>query len=167
MNLGSENIMSNRKSYNNKFKNNAERIEYLDKKHEEIKENQENNLVLDFDEAIEEEKNKAGKIVIKMLGKVFELPKKMPFNFSTFFLRNCYKKIDGEFVVVFPENKILEYLELMFGSEFINTLNNEKYSDISIDFIFKNIVPDVMKVWGYKVDTKRNKEIQKKMVNRA
>jgi hypothetical protein len=159
--------MANKKPYNGRFKSNTERIEYLDKKHNEIKENQENNLVLDFDEAIEEEKNKAGKIVIKMLGKVFELPKKMPFNFSTFFLRNCYKKINGEFVVVFPEDKILEYLELMFGTELINTLNNEKYRDVSIDFIFKNIVPGVMKAWGYNVDTSKNKEIQKKIVNRA
>lgn len=158
-------MANNNNKNKGRFKNNAERIAYLNKKHEEIKTNQENDLVLDFDNALEEEKKKVGKIIINFMGKSFELPKKMPFNFSTFFLRNCYKKIKNEWVVIFPEDKVLEYLELMFGKVFIDTLNNAKNRDVSIDFVFKNIVPSIMKEWGYKIDTSKNEEIQKKMVN--
>lgn len=158
--------MANNNYKNSKFKNNEDRIKYLDEKHEEIKKNQEDDLVLDFDKALEEEKAKSSKIIIKLMGCEFKLPKKMPFNFSTFFLRNCYKKIEGQWVIVMPEDKVLEYIELMFGKDFINKLE-QKNNDISIDFIFKNVVPGIMKQWGYDVDTSKNKYLQKKMMNRG
>jgi len=154
---------------NKRFKNNVERIEYLNKKHEEIKENQENNLVLDFDKALEEEKSKSKKIQINFMNEVFLIPYKMPFNFSTFFLRHCYKKINGKWTIVMPEDKVLLYLELMFGKKFMSKLEEAKDPFISQQFVFENIVPKIMKTWGYDIDTdpEKIKEIQKKMMNQG
>lgn len=146
------------------FKNNDDRIKYLTEKQNEISERQENNLVLDFDQAIKEANKK--QIEIKLLDKTYFLPSEMPFNFSTFFLRHCYKKVKGQFVVMMPEDKMLEFLELMFGKRFIQSLENSNNCNVSMLFVFQNIVPTVLREWGYdtNVDPKQLEEIQKKML---
>lgn len=149
---------------NKNFKDNNDRIKYLTEKQEEISKRQENNLVLDFDQALKEANKK--QIEIKLLGKTYFLPSEMPFNFSTFFLRHCYKKVKGQFLVMMPEDKMLEFLELMFGRRFIQSLENSNNSNVSMLFVFQNIVPKVLKQWGYDtdVDPKQFEEIQKKML---
>lgn len=149
------------------FKDNIDRIKYLTEKQEEISTRQENNLVLDFDQALKEANKK--QIEIKLLGKTYFLPSEMPFNFSTFFLRHCYKKVKGQFIVMMPEDKMLEFLELMFGRRFVQSLENSNNSNVSMLFVFQNIVPKVLKEWGYDtdVDPKQLEEIQKKMLTQG
>lgn len=145
-----------------KFKNNAERIRYLNQKEEEIADRQENNLVLDFDQAIKDENIK--KIEIKLLGKTYFLPHKMPFNFSTFFLRNCYKKVKGEWTIIMEDDKVPVFLRLMFGDYFIKNIENSGDNRISLEFVMAKIVPQVMKAWGYDMEgsPERIKDTQKK-----
>jgi hypothetical protein len=152
--------MNNKENNNKRFKNNAERMAYLNQKESEIAERQEKNLVLDFDKALEEETK--SQIEIKLLGRSYFLPTEMPFNFSTFFLRNCYKKIKGQWTVLMPEDKVLPFIELMFGKKFINQIENSKDNRISLEFVMRNIVPKVMEQWGYKMNNSKE-NAQKKM----
>lgn len=145
------------------FENNAERLAYLNDKENEIAKRQEKNLVLDFDEALKEENKK--QIEVKLLGKTYFLPTKMPFNFSTFFLRNCYKKIKGEWFIAMDEDKVLPFIELMFGKKFIYQIEKAKDNRISLEFVMSNIVPKIMDKWGYSMNQSPEKirELQKKM----
>jgi len=124
-------------------------------------------LILDFDAAMAEEKASSKKIVIKFLNEEFVLPAKIPFNFSVFFLRYCYKKINGTFTIVMPEDKLIQYIELMFGKEFLNKLERNRDPYLSFMFVFTEIVPKVMKEWGYdiNVDPEKIKSIQKKIMS--
>jgi hypothetical protein len=147
------------------FKNNAERIDYLNRKHEEITNRQEGELLLDFDKALDEENVKLLKI--KFMGKVFELPAEMPFSFSTFFMRYCLKKKGDKILFDIPENRIIEFINQMFGNEFVNCLNKTKDKRISSIFVFRKIVPQIMKKWGQDIDQSAIEEYQKKIVIRG
>jgi len=141
------------------FQNNEERLKFLNEKCDEIKERQLEELEFDFDEALNEySKEKSFKV--KFANKIFTLPMSMPFNFSTFFLRYCYKKIDGKMIFTVPDEHFYKFLELMFGREFLTSLERSR---ASINFVFETIVPKVMSKWGYDIDSSKNKDIQKKM----
>jgi hypothetical protein len=144
-------------SKNKNFKNNAERIAYLEDKQKEITDRQENNLVFDFDDALKEDNKR--KIEIKLLNKTYFLPIKMPFSFSTFFLRHCYRKINGKWTVAFEDKYLMPFLELMFGKKFLDDLERARDNRISMMFVYEKIVPKIMKEWGYDV----NPDDQKKM----
>ena len=146
----------------NNLNNNADRIKFLNEKQEEITERQSNNLVLDFDQALKEENKQ--KIEIKLLGRTYFLPKKMPFNFSTFFLRNCYKKIKGQWTVVMDDDKIMPFIELMFGKKFIENLENSRDNRISMMFVYEKIVPKILDQWGYNMDTSKSGHISEKKI---
>lgn len=143
---------------NKKFQNNADRIKYLNEKQDEIAQNQEKNLVFDFDEALKEDNKQ--KIEIKLLGKTYYLPMKMPFSFSTFFLRHCYKQIRGEWTVAFEDKYMMPFIELMFGKKFLDDLEKARDNRISLMFVYEHIVPKVMKQWGYNVNPNTQKKIQ-------
>lgn len=143
---------------NKKFANNQERLEYLNNKQNEIAQKQEDGLVIDFDRAIMENKKT---IKVKFLNKIYHLPAEMPFNFSTFFLRNCVTKgKNGQMLINIPDDKVIEFIELMFGVDFVNAVENCKDNKISINLIMQIIAPPVLKEWGY--DTKATPEMQKK-----
>ena len=144
-------------SKNTKFKDNAERIQYLENKQAEIAQNQEDNLVFDFDEALKEDSKQ--KIEIRLLEKTYYLPQKMPFSFSTFFLRHCYRKINGKWTIAFEDKYLMPFLELMFGRKFLDDLERSRDNRISMMFVYEQIVPKIMKEWGYNV----NPNDQKKM----
>lgn len=146
---------------------NEKRLKTLDKKFEEIKERQESELTCDFDKALEEFSKEEESFTVRFLGKIYELPSSMPFNFSTFFLRYCYKKVDGKMVIVMPEDKILTFIKLMFGGEFLAALEQAKNPKINMKFISNKIVPIVMKQWGYDVNNENVKDLQKKISTRG
>ena len=146
----------------NNLNNNADRIKFLNEKQEEITERQSNNLVLDFDQALKEENKQ--KIEIKLLGRTYFLPKKMPFNFSTFFLRNCYKKIKGQWTIIMDDDKIMPFIELMFGKKFIENLEKSRDNRISLMFVYQNIVPKILDEWGYHMDTSKSGHISEKKI---
>jgi len=147
-----------------KNKINEERISQLNEKVEEIKERQESELTCDFDKALDEYVNSNKKFTVRFLGKIYELPNSMPFNFQTFFLRHCYKKIDGKMVIIMPDDKIFMFIKLMFGGKFLTALEQTNNVHVTLNFVNKVIIPRVMQEWGYDINNKDVKELEKKLL---
>lgn len=145
---------------NKKFQSNKDREKFLDEKFEEIQEAQEADLLLDFDKAVEEAKEKPYKI--KFLGNYYDIPRQMPFNFATFFFRNCYKKVKGNITVEVPDEKLYLFIQLMFGNEFLRALENNR-KRISIDVVFEKLAVTILNKWGYGVNSTKNKMQEKKL----
>jgi len=147
--------------------NNDERIKYLNEKHKEISDRQEKELYIDFDEALQDEQKKEEYITIKLLNKKYKIPSKMPFNFSTFFLRYCYKRVGKKYAVVMPEEKMQEFLELMLPKQLFIDIYKSKEQCISTEFIWGKIVPKIMSLWGYDINPEKAKELEKKMLSQG
>lgn len=137
--------------------NNKEREELLDNKLNELSENQSENLVIDFDQAIKEEQEKIIQIIFD--NKKWDLPHKMPFSFAMFFFRNCLKKQNNKTVVEIPDDLTLVFIEKMFGKKFYESLI-ESNINFSFDLLFKNLAFKILKSWGIDMDSP---EAQKKI----
>lgn len=138
----------------NKPMTNDERIAFLNKKTEEVARNQEQELVTDYDEALKEyqEQNKPHRIKFK--GRLFNIPRSMPFSFGLFYMRHCIKKRNGKTVFELPDDRLSEFIEKMFGKEFLNMLDQS--TDVDIDFVVGRLIPDIMDRWGYAVTEPKN-----------
>ena len=124
---------------------NEARVERLDKAAEEAAEHEREGLVLDFDEALTEFRKQTKRIEIRLLGKTFFLPPSTPANFAVFYLRHCLTKVEGGWTFAVPEDKFLEFVELMFGTEVAKEIGE---SDMEIAFVIRHIVPRVLVSWG-------------------
>ena len=133
---------------------NDERIAFLNAKTEQLASEQETELIADYDEALKEWKEKNAPYRVKFKGKIFDIPRNIPFNFSLFYLRYCIKKQDGKTLFVIPDDKQSEFIELMFGPDFLAAL--EGSGDIDLNFVFEKLVPDIMDKWGYSVKSPKN-----------
>lgn len=150
---------------NKKFKDNNERLEYLNKKQTEIAENQEKELVLDFDEALREESKKTFKV--KLNGISYDMPKDMPMSFSTYLVRKCYKKIKGEWHIVMPDqDNLYMFIEKMFGKKFMMDIERSNNKALSMTFVFNTIVPGVFAQWKVPLNTS-NSNIEKKIMSQG
>lgn len=136
---------------------NEEREKLLDNKLNELAENQSENLVIDFDQAIEEEQEKVIEIIFD--NKKYKLSHKMPFSFAMFFFRNCFKKVGNKTVVEIPDELTMTFIEKMFGKEFYNSII-ESDKSFSFDLLFKNLAFKILKAWGIDFDSP---EAQKKI----
>ncbi len=138
-----------------KLTTNEDRIAFLNAKTEELSVQQEEELVADYDAALKEyqEKNKPHKVKFK--GKVFDVPRSIPFAFSLFYMRNCIKKENGATIFFIPDDKQGEFLEKMFGPKFLAVL--EESDDVELNFIFSTLVADIMGKWGYNIKTPKDK----------
>lgn len=136
---------------NNKWSN-EERLQMLADKTEELAEEQEKNLVTDYDKALKEYKEKNKSYQVKFKGNVYEVPASMPFKFGLFYMRNCIKKIDGKTLFVVPDDKLDEFIILMFGRTFLESLQED--DQVELNFIIKVLIPDIMDKWGYNVSSK-------------
>jgi hypothetical protein len=132
-----------------KRKKNEERMAFLNEKAEEMAQLQEADLVVDYDEALAEHRQKNKPHLIRFKGKTFEIPRSMPFTFSLFYMRHCIQRKSGKTVFAIPEDRIAEFIEKMFGKDFLETLDQ---SDVDFNFVLGRLVPDIMSMWGYKVD---------------
>lgn len=137
--------------------NNEEREKLLDNKLSELANDQNQNLVIDFDQAIEEEQENFIEIIFE--NKKYKLANKMPFNFAMFFFRNCFKKVGNKTIVEIPDELTMTFIEKMFGKEFYTSLI-ESNKNFSFDLIFKNLGFKVLKAWGIDFDSP---EAQKKI----
>ena len=148
-----------------RFKNNFERMQYLDDKQDEIAKRQENELILDYTEALKEENAKALKVNIN--GTLYDIPSKMPFSFSTYFIKNCYKKVNGKQVFAFEDQSTMfDIVEKIFGKKFMFDLNKQINKNVSLTFLFEKVIPDIMRHWGLDINTK-DSNIQKKMMTQG
>ena len=145
---------------------NNERIKYLDEKHKEISKKQEESLYIDFDESIKDKQKEGKCIIIKIMGKEYKIPSEMPFNFSTFYMRYCYKKIGNKYAMVIPDGKLLDMLELMLPNNLFNDLCRNRKFQISQDDI-NDLIIKIMKIWGYGINPEKAKELEKKMLSQG
>ena len=148
-------------------KKDQDKLKYLDNKFNEIKRNEEKDLVIDFDKAVEEHYNKSQKLKVKFMGKYYEVPSEMSFNFAMFFFRNCMRTDDqtGKTIFDIPDSKIQEFIERMFGSDFLEALESCNNHKVTMSFVFKNLSMEILEKWGYKINPENeNKNLTQKKI---
>ena len=133
---------------------NEERLAFLNEKAEELSAQQEEELVTDYDEVLKEYQTQNKPHKVKFKGRVFDVPRSIPFSFSLFYMRHCIKKQGGATVFVIPDDKQSEFIERMFGKKFLEIL--EQSDDVEMDFVFSKLVPDIMDKWGYNIKKSKN-----------
>lgn len=129
---------------------------FLNEKVQELKEQQESDLIIDFDAAIKEKKSQLKQYCVKFNNKYFEVANEMPMSFGLFFFRHCYNKKSGKMNIDIPEEKMYEFIELMFGKELVEEFSN---STVGMNLVFEKLSPQILKHWGY--DT-TNENVEKK-----
>lgn len=139
---------------------NDKREGYLDEQLKKLADNQEAELLLDFDAALEEEQAKP--YAVKFDGKVYYVPHEMPLAFATFFFRYCYKKNNGRVILEVPEDRMMQFIELMFGKEMLRALEVSKKA-VSIRVVFDKLAGTILSKWGYNVQSPSSETSQKKI----
>lgn len=130
------------------FRSNDERILFLNQAAEELARRQAENLVADYDAALAEYRDKNRPFVVRFGGRNYELPRSMPFAFTMFYLRHCLQRRGGRTVFEVPDDRLGEFLTLMFGRRFARDIET---SGVEVNFVMSRIVPDIMGRWGLSV----------------
>jgi len=137
------------------------KIDFLNEKHAELIENQEQELILDFDEALKEYKTKIPTFKIKFKGEFYNIPTEMPFSFSMFYMRNCLVTRNGKTVFEIPDDKFKEFISLMFGTKFLAQLEKVENDDVTFNFVIGKMIPEIMEKWiGQRFQKTTNKELK-------
>lgn len=134
-----------------KLATNEDRIAFLNAKAEEVAQREVDALVIDFDQALAEQAKKP--IKVKFNGAVYQVPDQMPFKFAMFYFRHCHKKSQGQTVIEVPEEKMTEFIQLMFGQKFLDAIEE---TDVPVNFVFDTIAARIMARWGYETKGKGN-----------
>lgn len=113
--------------------------EKLQQSLEQSKQQQKEKLVIDFDEAVAEEKAKA--IEVNFDGKTYELPQSAPAWLPLFI--NRYSE-NG----VLNDEKNLEMIERLLGKEFAAKIVDEANNFVSFEVVNSAILEPVMAQWG-------------------
>lgn len=132
---------------------NEERLHLLDQKLNEEKLAQEKALVIDFDAAYDEWKSTEGTFPVQFRGKIYRVPASQPMRYAYLIARHCIQNVDGKRMLIVPEEIASELLELQLGKEFLEDLSK---SDVSMDFVYQTIVPQIAKKWGLNVVEGKN-----------
>ncbi|MEN8907894.1 MAG: hypothetical protein ABF289_18235 [Clostridiales bacterium] len=138
---------------------NIEKLELLDQKLEDEKREQEERLLIDFDEVVKEHKSKP--FTIRFQDKFYEIPASMPLDFSMFFFRWCLKRKNGKQVIDIPEDKFARFIELMLGKQFLNSLESSK-QQFEFDMIMDKLATPILDEWGYGVSKDNKNQAKKK-----
>ena len=133
---------------------NKDRLKILHGAIDEIKQSESVSLSLDFDEALKEHETAKRPIRIKFKGRSYKLPSSMPMSFMLFFSKNCIKRVKGKEIIEVPNDKIAEFIERMFGTEFL--LAMEKHQ-VGMETVMESFVQKILTAWGY--ETKDEKKI--------
>lgn len=132
-------------------KKNLDRRKLLNDGLKDVEKLEELDLAIDFDEALKEYSSKNKSHKIKFKGRVFNIPFTMPFTFGMFYMRNCLVRRDGGVFFEIPTDLMAEFIDKMFGKEFLEMLNMEQ--DVELNFIVGVLVPQIMELWGHAVNT--------------
>lgn len=116
------------------------RLDFIDEALEKEGQKQEEELLVDFDEAYEEYKRKEVPLVIKFMGETFEVPRKRPMNVMLFTARN---QKDG----MLSDDKYYQMLEMVLGKRFIQKLEE---TDAPLDFVTEKVMNPITEKWGIK-----------------
>lgn len=130
----------------------ARQRERLDKAEAELLADEQTGLTADFDEMLEDyrrqEENKP--FTYKLGGRVFEVPRTCPTDFTFFYLRHCVEKRGDRVLFKLPTDRLDEFFELMFGPGFGKALAGKR---VDMGFVLERIVPEVLSKW--ELDIKR------------
>lgn len=129
---------------------NEERVALLNSKTEELVAEQEAELVTDYDQALREYRLENTPYKIKFKGRVFEVPRSVPFAFSMFAARHCMVSRGGKVIFEIPDDKMAEFIQLMFGKAFLELL--EESEDVDMNFIGTRLIPDILRKWGMEIN---------------
>lgn len=148
-------------STNELSESNIAKLELLDQRLEDEKREQEERLLIDFDEVVKEHKSKP--FTIRFQEKFYEIPASMPFNFSMFFFRYCLKRKNGKQVIDIPEDKVDRFIELMLGRQFLNSLERSEEA-FEFEMIMDRLATPILEKWGYGTSKTSNNQAKKKYV---
>lgn len=112
--------------------------------HEEAenwKQKQQDELIIDFDQAVAEERAKA--IKVKFEGKAYELPNSTPAWLPLF----INKHADENGVV--SDEKNLEMIAALLGKDFAEKVADDKNNFVSFELVNSEILKPVMDEWGF------------------
>lgn len=106
---------------------------------QEDRQKQQERLVIDFDEAVAEERAKA--IDVRFDGAVYQLPPNAPAWLPLFINRHSKNG-------VLPDEYNLELIERLLGKEFADKIVDGGNNFVSFESVNKRILEPVMKEWG-------------------
>src|SRR4030066_187585 len=136
---------------------NDKRESYLNDQLKILVDHQEAELLLDFDAAMEEVEGQPYKV--KFNNKIYDVPREMPLGFATFFFRYCYKKNNGKVILEMPEDRMMQFIELMFGKEKRRALEISKKA-VSIDLVFNKLAGTILATWASNKDNRNFVEFE-------
>jgi len=122
-----------------------DRVRFLNNAVQELADEQEAQLVSDFDQAEAEYRKEKPPLHVRFRGQDFVLPGTMPFSFSMFFMRYCLKRQGDKLTMEVPDEMVPELIERMFGKAFLSLLEE---SDVEMGFVLDRMVPDILAKWG-------------------
>lgn len=105
----------------------------------QAKEKRKERLIIDFDEAVREEK--AEPVLIKFDGEEYELPASMP---AWFALMKPEKTVDGR--EVYSNKQNLEMTRKLLGEEFADKITEENFASFKV--VNEKILFPLMNYWG-------------------
>lgn len=144
------NNKENEKSKNEKSEflndSNLAKMELLDQKLEDERQDQEDRLLVDFDKVISEVTSKP--FTIKFQSEYYEIPNSMPLDFSMFFYRHALKRKGNEQIIDIEESKISKFIELMLGKKFLYVLERSA-GKIGFELVMDQLAAPILEQWGY------------------
>lgn len=121
-------------------KDKEKRQKFLDQKAEQVAESKKEELLVDFDEAYQEYKNKEVPLVVRFMGEKFEVPRKRPVGVTVWTAR---KQTEG----AISDDQYYTLLQKIFGERFIQKMEE---CDAPLEFVTKNVMEPLYKKWGVK-----------------
>ena len=129
--------------------------EKLDQALNQERQRQERDLVIDFDQAVEAQKDKA--IKIKYKGKTYTVPGETPQWYMNLILRKLHESRQIDFSSM-TEEQIIERLEVsdnehddifrrLFGDEFVNSYLNDNM--VSKAMLTDKLLNPILEKWGW------------------
>lgn len=109
---------------------------------EKWKDEQQESLIIDFDQAVEEEKAKA--TMVKFQGQTYKLPKSAP-AWLPLFVNRHGQGPNNELT----DKKNLELIEHLLGKDFASKIADDKNNFVSLQLVNDKILEPVMKQWGF------------------
>lgn len=141
----------------------------LDNALKEGRRQQEEELVIDFDSAVESQRKRA--IKIKFKGKEYQIPPETPQWYMNIIARKLHEAKSVNFGEL-SEEEIIERLEIndreneeifrrLFGDEFVDEFLNDNF--VSKSVLNKELLNPILVKWGWKpaVDTTQKKSLKK------
>jgi len=131
--------------------NNAHISDELLQSVENLQKQESERLVIDFDEAVEEQKAKS--IAVKFDGGMYELPAEAPAWLPLFV--NRHSDSTGEL----PDDKNMELIERLLGEGFTKKIVDGSNNFVSLEAVNDRILLPVMEQWGLEAEDTTEKKM--------